>query len=218
MPEIRLLLVDDHEVVRTGLRMLLESQKDMIIVGEASNGKEALELCRRLRPDVVVMDLTLPDTSGIEITRIIKQTLPEVNVVALTIHEAQEYFFEMLKAGASGYVPKRAAPEELVSAIQAAYNNEVYIFPSLTKVLVNDYLDRRGELAEGELPEGLTPREEEVLHYTAEGFSSSDIAGKLKISSRTVEAHRSNLMKKLGLHNKAELIRFSIENSISKKT
>ena len=214
MAEIRLLLVDDHEVVRTGLRMLLESQKDMIIVGEASNGKEALELCRRLRPDVVVMDLTLPDTSGIEITRIIKQTLPEVNVVALTIHEAQEYFFEMLKAGASGYVPKRAAPEELVSAIQAAYNDEVYIFPSLTKVLVNDYLDRRGELAEGVLPEGLTPREEEVLNLLVQGSTNEAIASQLTISKHTVARHRENIMRKLNLHNRSELVKYAIRKGL----
>jgi len=214
MPEIRLLLVDDHEVVRTGLRMLLESQEDMIIVGEASNGKEALELCSRLHPDVVVMDLTLPDTSGIEITRIIKRTMPEVNVVALTIHEAQEYFFEMLKAGASGYVPKRAAPEELVSAIQAAFINEVYIFPSLAKVLVNDYLDRRRERTEGLLPEGLTPREEEVMELLVQDSTNEEIASQLMISKHTVARHRENIMRKLNLHNRSELVKYAIRKGL----
>ena len=214
MPEIRLLLVDDHEVVRTGLRMLLESQEDMTIVGEASTGAEALELCSRLHPDVVVMDVTLPDTSGIEITRLIKQTLPTVNVVALTIHEAQEYFFEMLKAGASGYIPKRAAPEELVSAIRAAHINEVYIFPSLAKVLVNDYLGRSGMQAEGVLPEGLTPREEEVLDLLVQGFTNEEIASQLVISKHTVARHRENIMRKLNMHNRSELVKYAIRKGL----
>ena len=214
MPDIRLLLVDDHEVVRTGLRMLLESQKDMKIVGEASNGAEAIDLCHRMRPDVVVMDLTLPDTSGIEITRLIKQTLPEVNVVALTIHEAQEYFFEMLKAGASGYVPKRAAPEELVSAIRAAYGNEVYIYPTLAKVLVNDYLGRSGETAEGVLPEDLSPREEEVLDLLVKGLTNDEIATSLMISRHTVARHRENIMRKLNLHNRSELVKYAIRKGL----
>lgn len=214
MPEIRLLLVDDHEVVRTGLRMLLETQTEMKIVGEASTGAEALELCSQLCPDVVVMDLTLPDTSGIEITRLIKQTLPQVNVVALTIHEDQEYFFEMLRAGASGYVPKRAAPDELVSAIRAAYIGEVYIFPSLAKVLVNDYLDRSGEHAGGILSEALTSREEEVLELVVQGWTNEEIAGQLTISKHTVARHRENIMRKLNLHNRSELVKYAIRKGL----
>lgn len=214
MPEIRLLLVDDHEVVRTGLRMLLESQTEMKIVGEASNGAEAFELCNQLRPDVVVMDLTLPDTSGIEITRRIKQTMPQVNVVALTIHEDQEYFFEMLKAGASGYVPKRAAPDELVSAIRAAHTGEVYIFPSLAKVLVNDYLDRSGEHAAGILAEALTSREDEVLELVVQGWTNEEIAKQLIISKHTVARHRENIMRKLNLHNRSELVKYAIRKGL----
>jgi len=214
MPEIRLLLVDDHEVVRTGLRMLLESQTEMKIVGEASNGAEAFELCNQLRPDVVVMDLTLPDTSGIEITRRIKQTMPQVNVVALTIHEDQEYFFEMLKAGASGYVPKRAAPDELVSAIRAAHTGEVYIFPSLAKVLVNDYLDRSGEHAAVILSEALTSREDEVLELVVQGWTNEEIAKQLIISKHTVARHRENIMRKLNLHNRSELVKYAIRKGL----
>jgi len=214
MPDIRLLLVDDHEVVRTGLRMLLESQTDMKIVGEASTGAEALELCNRLRPDVVVMDLTLPDSSGIEITRRIKQTLPQVNVVALTIHEDQEYFFEMLRAGASGYVPKRAAPDELVSAIRAAHNGEVYIFPSLAKVLVNDYLERSSGQVEGIFSEELTAREEEVLDLLVQGWTNEEIAQQLTISRHTVARHRENIMRKLNLHNRSELVKYAIRKGL----
>lgn len=210
MPEIRLLLVDDHAVVRTGLRMLLESHTDMKIVGEASNGAEALELCKRLDPDVVVMDLILPDISGIEITRRIKQSLPQVNVVALTIHEDQEYFFETLRAGASGYVPKRAAPEELVNAIRVAQAGEVYIFPALAKVLVRDYLGRRGEQAESLISEELTTREQEVLDLLVQGLTNEEIAAKLVISKHTVARHRENIMRKLNLHNRSELVKYAI--------
>ena len=129
MSEIHLLLVDDHDVVRTGLKMLLEGQPDLIIVGEANTGLQAINMAHAIAPDVVVMDLTLPDISGIEATRRIKEENPEIAVVALTIHEDEQYFFEMLQAGASGYVPKRAAPEDLISAIRAAANNEIYIYP-----------------------------------------------------------------------------------------
>jgi DNA-binding NarL/FixJ family response regulator len=214
MPDIRLLLVDDHEVVRTGLRMLLESQTEMKIVGEASTGAEALELCNQLRPDVVVMDLTLPDASGIEITRLIKLRLPQVNVVALTIHEDQEYFFEMLRAGASGYVPKRAAPDELVSAIRAAHTGEVYIFPSLAKVLVNDYLGHGEHQAEGILSVDLTTREEEVLDLLVQGWTNEEIAKQLVISKHTVARHRENIMRKLNLHNRSELVKYAIRKGL----
>lgn len=214
MPDIRLLLVDDHEVVRTGLRMLLESHMDLKIVGEAGNGAEAIKLCKQLRPDVVVLDLILPDITGIDVTRRIKQIMPQVNVVALTIHEDQEYFFEALRAGASGYVPKRAAPEELVNAIRAANKGDVYIFPSLAKVLVKDYLERSGEMDEGILSEGLTTREEEVLDLLAQGMTNEEIANRLIISKHTVARHRENLMRKLNLHNRSELVKYAIRKGL----
>ena len=137
---IKLLLVDDHAVVRSGLRMLLDGQADVEIIGEAGTASEAIRQVASLKPDVVLMDIGLPDMSGIDATREIKRLWPEVAVVALTIHEDQEYFFNMLEAGASGYVPKRAAPEELLSAIQVAATGEVYLYPSLAKLLVKDYL------------------------------------------------------------------------------
>jgi len=194
--------------------MLLESQTELKIVGEASTGAEALELCDQLLPDVVVMDLTLPDASGIEVTRLIKQRLPQVNVVALTIHEDQEYFFEMLRAGASGYVPKRAAPDELVSAIRAAHTGEVYIFPTLAKALVNDFLGRRGEQAEAILSEELTAREEEVLDLLVQGWTNEEIANQLVISKHTVARHRENIMRKLNLHNRSELVKYAIRKGL----
>jgi two-component system response regulator NreC len=214
MEKIRLLLVDDHEVVRTGLRMLLEHQPDMEIVGEASTGAEALEMAAQVKPDVVVMDITLPDISGIEATRQIKRSQPEAAIVALTIHEDEQYFFEMLQAGAAGYVPKRAAPEDLISAIRAAHNEEIYLYPSLAKALVSDFLGRsHTEQADNTL-EDLTPREMEVLELLAEGFNNEEIADRLVISPHTVARHRENLMRKLGLHSKSELVKYAIRKGI----
>ncbi len=214
MSEIRLLLVDDHEVVRTGLRMLLESQADIQILAEASTAAEALQLAAELKPDVVVMDITLPDMSGIEATRHLKERQPEIAVVALTIHEDEQYFFEMLQAGASGYVPKRAAPEDLISAIRAAFAGEIYLYPSLAKALVSDYLGRSRTSPEQASLEALTPREEEVLELLAEGLSNDEIAERLVISRHTVARHRENLMSKLNLHNRGELVKYAIRKGL----
>ena len=214
MSEIRLLLVDDHEVVRTGLRMLLESQADMVIVGEASTGSQAIAMAQELSPQVVVMDITLPDISGIEATRRLKQLFPEMAIVALTIHEDEQYFFEMLKAGATGYVPKRAAPEDLISAIQAAYAGEVYIYPSLAKALVSDFLSRAEEGPVKSAMDDLTEREQEVLRLLAEGFTNDEIADQLVISRHTVARHRENLMRKLNLHSRGELVKYAIRKGL----
>jgi two-component system response regulator NreC len=214
MSEIRLLLVDDHEVVRTGLRMLLESQSDIKILGEASTGAEALQMAREFKPDVVIMDITLPDITGIEATRRLKERQPEIAVVALTIHEDEQYFFEMLQAGASGYVPKRAAPEDLISAIRAASAGEIYLYPSLAKALVSDYLGRSRTDPEKASLEALTPREEEVLEMLAEGLSNDDIADRLVISRHTVARHRENLMGKLNLHSRSELVKYAIRKGL----
>lgn len=214
MAAIRLLLVDDHEVVRTGLRMLLESQADMVIAGEASTGGQAISLVEELSPQVVVMDITLPDISGIEATRQIKKKFPEVAIVALTIHEDEQYFFEMLKAGASGYVPKRAAPEELISAIEAASQGDVYLYPSLAKALVTDFLERPVDGSEQAKMDELTEREREVLGLLAEGLTNEQIAEKLVISKHTVARHRENLMGKLNLHNRGELVKYAIRRGL----
>lgn len=214
MAEIRLLLVDDHQVVRTGLRMLLESQPEMKIVGEASSGAEGLALARDLSPDVIIMDITLPDISGIEATRRLKQSHPQIAVVAFTIHEDEQYFFEMLQAGASGYVPKRAAPDDLINAIWAVHQGEVYIYPTLAKLLVADFLTRSGEEANQATMDGLTPREQEVLSALAEGRSNEEIAEALAISKHTVARHRENLMRKLGLHSRSELVKYAIRKGL----
>jgi two-component system response regulator NreC len=212
----RLLLVDDHAVVRSGLRMLLEGQKDVEIVAEAGTAAEAMAAAEQSSPDVILMDIGLPDKSGIEATRQIKMHYPKIAVIALTIHEDEEYFFKMLDAGASGYVPKRAAPEELLTAIRAAAAGEVYLYPSLAKLLVRDYLS--GEHAPEDRPilDGLTEREREVLTYLAEGASNENIAAALVISPKTVERHRENIMGKLNLHSRSELVRYAIRKGIIK--
>ncbi len=214
MDEIRLMLVDDHEVIRTGLRMLLESQPDIKIVGEASSGSEALAVASETKPDVIVMDITLPDITGIEATKRIKELFPEISVVALTIHEDEQYFFEMLQAGATGYVPKRAAPDDLISAIRSASVDEIYIYPSLAKSLVSDFLSRSSSEKENKSLGLLTPRESEVLALLAEGYSNQQIAEELVISKHTVARHRENLMRKLELHSRGDLVKYAIRKGL----
>jgi len=211
----RLLLVDDHAVVRSGLRMMLENERDVEIIGEAATAAEALEAAIRLKPNVILMDIGLPDMSGIDATREIKKRCPDVSIVALTIHEDEEYFFKMLEAGASGYVPKRAAPEELVTAIRAAATGQVYLYPSLAKLLVRDFLSG-GRPSSDQTASGLTDREHEVLTYLAEGASNEEIAASLVISPKTVARHRENIMRKLNLHSRAELVRYAIRKGIIK--
>ena len=213
---IRLLLVDDHAVVRSGLKMLLGSQREMEIVGEAGSAAEALTETERVQPNVILMDIGLPDKTGIEATREIKNKFPEVYIVALTIHEDEEYFFQMLDAGASGYVPKRAAPEELITAIKAAAIGEVYLYPSLAKLLVRDFFSIEHMADQKINLDGLTEREREVLTHLAEGESNDQIATLLVISPKTVERHRENIMRKLNLHSRSELVRYAIRKGIIK--
>ena len=216
MKKTRLLLVDDHAVVRAGLRMLLGNETDVEIIGEAGTAAEALASVADLKPDVVLMDIGLPDKSGIEATHDIKERFPKVAIVALTIHEDEEYFFKMLEAGASGYVPKRAAPEELLTAIRAAAHGEVYLYPTMAKLLVRDYLVSEPTDKEKTAGKELTDREQEVLTHLAEGESNEEIAQALVISPKTVARHRENIMRKLNLHSRAELVRYAIRKGIIK--
>jgi two-component system response regulator NreC len=211
---IRLLLVDDHEVVRSGLKMLIEGEGDVEIIGEAGTASEAINQVSKLNPDVVLMDIGLPDLSGIDATSEIKRLWPEVSVVALTIHEGEEYFFKMLEAGASGYVPKRAAPEELLTAIRVAASGDVYLYPTLAKLLVKDFLSTETGSRTGQTLNDLTPRENEVLTQLAEGGSNIEIGVKLSISPKTVARHRENIMRKLNLHSRTELVKYAIRKGI----
>ena len=205
---IKLLLVDDHAVVRLGLRMLLEAQNDLLIIGEAETGQKAIEKVKTLHPDVVLMDVQMPDMNGIEATQHIKSLYPQTHILALTMYEDDEYFFAMLKAGASGYVPKRA--DELVAAIRTVSRGEVFLYPTLASRLVQNYL---GEVQAGTQPEisvALTPREQEVLVLIAEGLSNTEIAERLVISGKTVDRHRENIMSKLNLHNRVDLVKYAL--------
>lgn len=211
---MRLLLVDDHEIVRAGLRMLLESQPDMEIIGECENGQDAVRRALELKPDVILMDVSLPDIPGYDATRAIKKALPAVTILALTMHESDEYFFEMLNAGASGYVPKKAAPTELVNAIRVVHAGGVYLYPSLAKTLVQDYLTRAEQGDDQGAFDGLTEREREVLTLIADGLSNQEVADKLVISVKTVERHRANILAKLGLHSRTELVKYAIRKGL----
>lgn len=214
MNPIRLLLVDDQEIVRAGLRSLLEKQPELEIVGEAAGGEEAVTLASQLRPDVVLMDISMPDMNGAEATRRIKKATPDVHVLALTIHEDEAYFFEMLNAGASGYIPKRASPEDLLAAIRVAAAGDVFLHPIVAGALVQDYLRRVNSGTERESYDGLTSRQREVLTFIAEGLSNQDIASQLGISVRTVERHRENIMDRLNLHSRTDLVKYALRKGL----
>jgi two-component system response regulator NreC len=216
MKKTKLLLVDDHTVIRSGLRMLLDNEDDVEIIAEAGTAEEALEKAIEHEPDVIVMDIGLPDASGIEVAERIKSRFPRIAIVSLTIHEDEEYFFKMLEAGASGYVPKRAAPEELLKAIRIAASGQVYLYPSLADLLVKDYLSQDEEERATRNMDGLTPREQEVLTHLAEGLNNPEIGDLLGISPKTVARHRENIMRKLNLHSRTELVKYAIRKGIIK--
>ena len=211
---IRVLLVDDHDIVRAGIRLLLDGQPDIEVVGEASDGAESIGLVESAAPDVVLMDISMPKMSGIEATAAIREAHPDVEVVGLTMHDDDRYFFRLLKAGASGYVIKGGAPRELLEAVRAAHRGEAYIHPSLARKLVGDYVARaQSGDAEASLG-GLTEREREVLEHIANGLTSREIGEALVISPNTVERHRANIMAKLDLHNKAALVRYAVRKGL----
>ncbi len=214
MDPIRIVLADDHAVVRSGLRMLLDARPDMQIVGEAENGLEAVERAKALQPDVILMDVQMPEMNGIEATKRISDVAPNCAVLALTMHENDHYFFEMLRAGASGYVPKRAAPDDLVQAIQSVAAGEVYLYPSLAKKLVEDYLGRAKAGDQPPVEDALTPRELEVLVLIAEGKTNAEIADDLVISIKTVDRHRENIMQKLNLHSRIDLVKYALRKGL----
>lgn len=213
MSKITLILADDHAVVRSGLRMLLDAQSDMRIVGEADNGREALELTLALKPDVVLMDIMMPEMNGIEATRRITSELPDTAVLALTMYEDEQYFFEMIKSGAAGYVPKRAAPDVLVSAIRTVNMGAMFIFPSMAKRLMQE-ISKLGSVEESIDSADLTPRELEVLVLIADGLTNNEIGEELEISVKTVDRHRENIMRKLKVHNRIDLVKYAIREGL----
>lgn len=209
---IRLLVVDDHSILRAGLRMLFAAEPDLQIVGEAASGQEAIEAVRTLHPDVVIMDVAMPGMTGIEATRRIKESNPGTAVLALTMHEDEQYFFEMLNAGASGYIPKRAAPDDLIAAIHVVHQGNVFLHASLARFLIHDVL--HGSAQPMVEIEPLTEREREVLTLIAEGLTSREIGERLVVSPKTVDRHRENIMSKLNLHSRVELVKYAIERGL----
>jgi DNA-binding NarL/FixJ family response regulator len=212
--KIRILLADDHTILRAGLRMMLNVQPDIEVVGEASDGRQALAEALRLQPDVVLMDITMPEMNGIEATRQIKRSLESTRVLILTMHENEEYLFQVLRAGASGYILKEAADTELISAIRVVFSGRFYMSPSAQTMMVGDYLLRVRSGEERDSYSALTEREREILKLVAEGLTNNQIAERLYISPKTVDTHRTHIMDKLNLHSRAELVKYAMRRGL----
>jgi two-component system response regulator NreC len=214
MRKLRILLADDHIVMRTGLRALLERQPDLEVVGESENGRETIELAASLRPDVVVMDVGMPDMNGIEATKAIVTQRPTTAVVILSMHSDESYVMRALKAGARGYLLKDSAAADLIGAIQAVSQNKSFFSPRVSRILAEDYvrvLKQKGAVDTYDL---LTTREREILQLLAEGKANKEVATTLNISPYTVETHRSHILQKLNLHNPAELVLYAVRKGI----
>src|SRR5512141_2010676 len=226
MDKIRLLLVDDHEVVRTGLKTFLETLGRFEVVAEAASGMEAIQRTLETNPAIVLMDISMPDMDGLEATRQLRKMCPASQVLALTVHDDKHYFMEMLAAGASGYLTKQAAAEELVAAIDAIAEGHVYLQPALARWLLEDYQwlsNRRGmtTAAPVEEPQAeptsldvLSARERQVLELVAQGYSNVDIGRQLNLSHKTIARHRERIMKKLNLHSRTELVKYAIRTRL----
>ena len=210
----RVILADDHAIVREGLRSILENELRMNVVAQAENGWDAVELALKLRPDVMIMDISMPDLNGIEATRRIVAEASTVRIIALSMHADKRYVAEMLKAGASGYLLKHSALDELERAIRTVLSGKTYVSPSIAGVMVKDYVDHLKAASQGMLVQ-LTVKEREVLQLLAEGKSTKEIAGKLNVSVPTIETHRQHIMEKLDIHTVAELTKFAIREGLT---
>ena len=213
MNQIRVLLVDDHAILREGLRARLELEPDLQVVGEAEDGRAAVEQARQLHPDVVIMDISMPLLNGIEATRQIKCLPDKIEVLVLSMHDDEGYIRQALTAGALGYILKDADARELIDAIRAINKGEAVLSSAITRLVIEDYL-RFGEIRPTDEDDCLTPREREVLQLIAEGYTNKQIATMLNISIKTVQVHRTNMMKKLDLHDRGELIKYAIQKKI----
>jgi len=208
--KIKILVADDHAIMRDGIRALLDLHDDIEIVGEAANGKEAVEKALQLSPDIVVMDIAMPRMDGLEATRRIRKRKPMVKVLVLTQYDNRKYVLPAIRSGASGYVPKRALGSELVAAIRAMYNEDSFLHPSAAATLVEDYLNK----VEEDPFDRLTDKEREILRLIADGYTSRQIADMLFISLKTAQGHRTKIMTKLNIHNRTELIKYAIHRGL----
>ena len=209
---IRVLLVDDHQVLRDGLRLLLAADESIQIIGEAEDGKQAIEQVKNLNPDVVVMDLGLPDMNGIEVTKLIRETHPEIRVVILSMHASKEFVIKAITAGASGYVPKSSTHESLLDAIRAVSRGERYLHPTAANALLETYIE--DENSNEQRYQELTGREQEVFRLSAMGFTSKEIGDKLIISPKTVDTYRQRAFDKLRIEHRSEMIHFAVNLGI----
>ncbi len=207
--KIRILLVDDHAILRAGLRALLRAEADIEVVDEASDGKEAVAKTEKLSPDIVLMDISMPVMNGLEATRRIHQSCPQVRVLVLTIHDNEEYLFQVLEAGGSGYLVKKSADTELISAIRAVHRGEAFLSPMAAKMVIGRYLHVVGRGEGKQNYDELTSREKDVLKLIADGYTNQEIADHLIISVKTVETHRTHILKKLELHTRADLVKYA---------
>jgi DNA-binding NarL/FixJ family response regulator len=208
----RILLADDHALVRRGLRLILDAQPDLEVVAEASDGAEAVKLALSTAVDLAILDISMPRMTGLQAARELQQRRPELRVLILSMHESEQYLYEALRAGASGYVVKNAADRDLVEACRATMRGEPFLYPGAVSSLINDYLRRAHN---GEEPrDPLTPRETEVIKLVAESYTNQQIAQALVISEKTVERHRANILEKLGMRDRVELTRYAIRNGL----
>ncbi len=214
MDRIRVLLAEDHIIMRDGLRMLLESAPDFVVVAEAANGREAVSRAQETRPDLAILDISMPEIGGLEATRLIKAELPHTQVLILTMHESDEYFFSALQAGASGYVLKKAATQDLIAAARSVAHGEAFLYPSVAKKLIGDYVNRVQTGAEQGGYFGLSEREREILKLIADGASNQQIAERLSITPSTVQTHRAHILEKLGLRTTVELIKYAVRHGL----
>jgi len=214
MSRIKVLLAEDHTIVRKGIRSLLDDQPNIEVIGEAEDGREAIEKVEKLAPDIILMDNTMPILNGLEATRQIKKRFPEIKILILTMHTNEEYILQFLRVGASGYLVKQTAPTELVSAIEAVYRGDSFLSPSISRTIIDEYLRHAEATGKWDSYDSLTDREREVLQLLAEGYSTKEIADHLHISAKTVGVHKINLMHKLNLHSQSELTKYAIRKGI----
>ncbi len=212
---VKLLIVDDHAVVRSGLMMLLNGKNYIEVIGEASEGDEAIQKAKELNPDVVLMDLSMPHgKDGLTATQELHELMPDIAILILTMHDDEEYLFRAIQSGASGYILKNAPHEDLLEAIESVSTGNAYLTPSATKVLMSGYLDRVKKGDNADTFALLSEREKEVLEWIAKGYSNKEIAERLVISVKTVESHKSNLMEKLGLKSRPELVKYAMKKGL----
>ncbi|TDA70136.1 MAG: response regulator transcription factor [Clostridia bacterium] len=214
MAAITILLVEDHAVVRAGLKMLLNAEPDLEVIGEAEEGTEAVRKALELRPQVVLLDISLKGVNGLEAARQINRAGPEIRLLVLTMHQNEEYFFQALQAGALGYVPKSAPDHEVLAAIRTVAAGKSYLHPSVAGLLVSDYLERVRQGEQGNNLQLLSDREREVLQLVAAGYSNKEIADRLCLSIHTVHNHRTRLMEKLGIHDRLELLKYALRHGL----